>query len=201
MNNLNKALQPVVSFRVVNTDSTHYKTICLIPGHYDTATIMSYTSGGSTVPVISYLNPAVLNAAGYACDEVADDHNANLDGSSKTYPITVTPAAGNSRYRDFLNYVKLVSSLIKRIRITNNTGNAAGRTQFDQFFEVSASAIGSKAGSDYINLASCKDPKNYDLDVIDVDLEARNLELSATTLLFLKVAPSADFTIEFTLDQ
>ena len=201
MTNLNNALQPVVSFRVVNTDSSLYKTLCLIPGHYDTATIMSYTSSGSTVNVISYLNPAVLNAAGYACNEVADDHNANLDGSSKDYPITVTPAAGNSRYRDFLHYVGLVGSRIKRIRLTNNTGNAAGRVQFDQFFEVSASAIGSKAGSDYINLASCKDPKNYDLDVIDVDLDARNLVLDATTLLFLKVAPSTDFTIEFTLDK
>ena len=206
MNNLNKALQPVVSFRVVNTDSSSYKTLCLIPGHYDTQEIMDYqvTESGSTVTkyVLSYLNPAVLNEAGYACNEVADDHNANLDGSGKSnYPISVTPAAGNSRYRDFLRYVGLVGSKIKRIRLTNNTGNAAGRTQFDQFFEVSASAIGSKPGSDYINLASCKDPKNYDLDMIDVDLDARNLVLDATTLLFLKVAPSTDFTIEFTLDK
>lgn len=206
MKDLNSALQPVVSFRFVNTDSTLYKTMCLIPGHYDTQEIMNYqvTESGSTVTkyVLSYLNPAVLNQAGYACDEVADDHNPSLDGSGKSnYPISVTPAAGNSRYRDFLGYIKSVGSRIKKIRLTNNTGNAAGRTQFDQFFEVSASAIGSKAGSDYINLASCKDPKNYDLDLIDVDLEARNLVLDATTLLFLKVAPGTDFTIEFTLDK
>jgi len=201
MNNLNNALQPVVSFRLTNTSTTDYKTICLIPGHYDSATIMSYTSSGSTVNVISYLNPQVLNDAGYACNEIADDYDSNLVGSAKTYPISVVPAAGNSRYRDFLQYVRVVGSRIKRIRLTNNTGSAAGRTQFDQFFEVSASAIGSKAGSDYINLASCKDPKNYDLDMIDVDLDARNLVLDATTLLFLKVAPSADFTVEFTLDK
>lgn len=206
MKDLNSALQPVVSFRFVNTDTTLYKTMCLIPGHYDTQEIMNYqvTESGSTVTkyVLSYLNPAVLNQAGYACDEVADDHNANLDGSGKSnYPISVTPAAGNSRYRDFLGYIKSVGSRIKKIRLTNNSGNNAGRTQFDQFFEVSASAIGSKAGSDYINLASCKDPKNFDLDVIDVDLEARNLVLDATTLLFIKVAPSTDFTVEFTLDK
>lgn len=200
MSELQRALNPVVSFRLVNT-ANDYKKICLIPGHYDTAEIMSYTESGSTKNVISYLNPAVLNEAGYSCNEVADDHNANLDGTSKDYVITVTPAAGNSRYRDFLQYVKQVGSRIKKIRLTNNTGSAAGRSQFDQFFEVTASAIGSKPGADFINLASCKDPKNYDLDLIDVDLEARNLILDATTLLFLKVAPNADFTIEFTLDK
>lgn len=206
MSQLNSALQPVVSFRFKNLNTTNYKIVCLIPGHYDTQEIVSYTviESGETVTkyALSYLNPAVLAEAGYACDEVADDLNANLQGYGKlTYQVTVTPAAGNSKYRDFLGYIKTVGSRIKKIRITNNTNDNAGRAQFDQFFEVSASSIGSKAGSDYINLASCKDPKNYDLNMIDIDLEARNLVLDATTLLFLKVAPNTDFTIEFTLDK
>lgn len=204
MKDLSKALQPVVSFRFVNLTAL-YKTLCLIPGHYDTQEVVKYTvsEGGSNVDkyTLSYLNPDVLKDAGYSCDEVADDLNINLQGDSKTtYPITVTPAAGNSKYRDFLKYIKNVGSRIQKIRVTNN-GSDSGRTQFDQFFEVTASSIGSKAGSDYINLSSCKDPKNFDLNMIDVDLEARNLVLDATTLLFLKVAPNTDFTIEFTLDK
>ena len=204
MKDLSKALQPVVSFRFVNLTAL-YKTLCLIPGHYDTQEVVKYTvsEGGSNVDkyTLSYLNPDVLKDAGYSCDEVADDLNINLQGDGKTtYPITVTPAAGNSKYRDFLKYIKNVGSRIQKIRVTNN-GSDSGRTQFDQFFEVTASSIGSKAGSDYINLSSCKDPKNFDLNMIDVDLEARNLVLDATTLLFLKVAPNTDFTIEFTLDK
>lgn len=204
MKDLSKALQPVVSFRFVNLTAA-YKTLCLIPGHYDTQEVVKYTvsEGGSNVDkyTLSYLNPDVLKDAGYSCDEVADDLNINLQGDGKTtYPITVSPAAGNSKYRDFLKYIKSVGSRIQKIRVTNN-GSDSGRTQFDQFFEVTASSIGSKAGSDYINLSSCKDPKNFDLNMIDVDLEARNLVLDATTLLFLKVAPSTDFTIEFTLDK
>ena len=204
MKDLSKALQPIVSFRFVNLTAL-YKTLCLIPGHYDTQEVVKYTvsEGGSNVDkyTLSYLNPDVLKDAGYSCDEVADDLNINLQGDGKTtYPITVTPAAGNSKYRDFLKYIKNVGSRIQKIRVTNN-GSDSGRTQFDQFFEVTASSIGSKAGSDYINLSSCKDPKNFDLNMIDVDLEARNLVLDATTLLFLKVAPNTDFTIEFTLDK
>lgn len=200
MSELKQALSPVVSFRFNNTDSSNSKKICLLPGHYNTEEIVMVTESGASVAKLSYASPARLVDAGYACDQVADDTLAAV-ATAKSYAIGVTPGSPRCHYRDFLDYVARVGSKITKIRITNNRTSGAGRDQFDKEFEVSASMLGAKAGSDYINLASCKNPANYDQDMIIVDLAERNLIFDATTLLFLTVVPSADFTVEFTLDK
>lgn len=200
MNDLRQALNPVVSFNIQNTDSSNSKKLCLLPGHFNTEEIVMVTESGSSVAKLSYASPSRLTDAGYACDQVADDTLAAVK-SAKSYALNVTPGSPRCHYRDFLDYISRVGSKITKIRITNNTGNAAGRAQFDKEMQVSASLLGSTAGSDYINLASCKNPANYDQDMIIIDLSERNLVFDATTLLFLTVIPSANFTIEFTLDK
>lgn len=201
MSELQRALQPVVSFRLANTDNSNEKKICLLPGHFNTMDVVAGTNASSQAfTKLSFANPGSVVAAGYACDQVADNYDADI-AASKSYPITIIPGSPRCRYRDFLDYIKLKGAKITQIRLTNNRTSGAGRDQFDKEFQVSASAIGTTAGSDYINLASCKNPANYDQDMIIVDLAQRNLLMDATTLLLLTVAPGADFTIEFTLDK
>lgn len=200
---LQQALSPVVSFKITNSDSSNAKKLCLLPGHYDTQEIvMTVDPITSTKDIanLSYASPSHLVDAGYFCDQVADDTAAAVK-TAKEYGLTVTPGSPRCHYRDFLNYIQREGSRITKIRITNNRTGGAGRDQFDKEFEVSSSMLGAKAGSDYINLASCKNPANYDQDMIIVDLQERNLIFDATTLLFLTVVPSADFTIEYTLDK
>ncbi|MBQ3843455.1 MAG: hypothetical protein II817_00565 [Bacteroidales bacterium] len=201
MSELQRALKPVVSFRLVNTDNSNEKKICLLPGHFNTQSIVTGTGALSQAFVkLSYADPASVVAAGYACDQVADNYDVDV-ASTKNYPITVIPGSPRCRYRDFLDYINRVGARITQIRLTNNKTGGAGRDQFDKEFQVSASAIGTTAASDYINLASCKNPANYDQDMIIVDLAQQNLMMDATTLLLLTVAPGADFTIEFTLSK
>lgn len=200
MSELAKALSPVVSFRIQNGDQTNSKKLCLLPGHFNTEEIVMDSSSGSAVPKLSFGNPARLVDAGYYCDQVADDTVAGIN-TAKSYNITITPGSPRCHYRDMLDYIARVGSRITQIRITNNKTNGAGRDQFDKELQVSVSMLGATAGSDYINLASCKNPANYDQDMIIIDLNKRNLIFDATTLLFLTVVKDADFTIEFTLDK
>ena len=64
-------------------------------------------------------------------------------------------------------------------------------------------AIGSKAGSDFVQLSSYINPANFLQNFIDVDLEkdARNLSLDETTLAFLDIPGNAHFQIDFTLAE
>ena len=188
-------MKPVASFRMVNSDSSNSKRVCLFPGHYNTQKVVPTTVSGSAVYVLGYSNPAAIVAAGYACDEVAADYIAAADTKQV---IQVTGTSPRCTYVDFLRYIQLSGLRASKIKITNNR-STDHREIFDQEIEVSMSSIGLKAGSQFLNLSTYKDPKNYDLNVIEIDLAAAQLELDETTLAFLTIPASADFTIEFTL--
>ncbi|MBQ5689339.1 MAG: hypothetical protein IIV21_05170, partial [Bacteroidales bacterium] len=64
---------------------------------------------------------------------------------------------------------------------------------------ITASSIGSKAGSDFIQLSQHINPSNYLQNFIEIDLEKQNLLLDETTLAFLEVPGKAQFQIDFTL--
>ena len=193
---LQSAMLPIASFHVTNGDATHEKKLCLIPGHFNTIAVGQYDNSGTLVPGITYDNITPIVNAGYACDYMADDMNALTPRNG----VVVNPNSARTSYRDFLAFIRLRQLRVSKIRLTNTAG-AAGRAQFLKEMEVSASAIGSRAASDFINLAQYKNPANYDQDVIEIDLNQRNLLLDATTLAFITVAAGADFDIEFTLDD
>lgn len=197
-NQLNNALKPVASFRIVNPAGNPERKLCLIPGHFNLTGVVDVDDGhGGTMPVITYNDKRPIVNAGYSCDEVADDYNQSLSRSA----VQVHPNNEMTRYRDFLNFIRLKQLRVSKIRLTNRTASSVGRAQFNKRFEVSASSIGSRAGSDFINIANYKNPANYDQDIIEIDLAQQNLLLDATTLTFLTVAADADFDIEFTLDD
>lgn len=198
MSELSKSMQPVASFIFENLDDTNAKKLCLFPGHYDTSEIVSGTESGSLL--LAYSNPAGVTAAGFPCDQVADDYNvasASVRGDG-TYTVKITPKTARTRYRDFLNYIKTSGLRVIKMRFTDLKTDDTHEI-FNQELEVSASAIGQKAGSDFIQLSQHVDPSNYNQSFIDVDLTERNLLLDETTLASLMIPASAKFQIDFTL--
>ena len=203
MSNFNKSIRPVASFVFKSTENqTDSVNLGLIPGHYNTLEVI-YDANASKAHV-SYADPSAIVAAGYDCAQVADDYNAavkNKDRNGKTYPIEVISKC-NVRYRDFLNYVKYSGLKVVKMRITDlNTGAAATHEIFQQVMEVTQSSIGSKHGSDFVQLSSYINPANFLQNFIDIDLEKdeRKLSLDETTLAFLRVPIGSHFQIDFTL--
>lgn len=210
MSNFNKAIRPVASFIFHNTENASHR-LCLFPGHFMTATTITNVTGQS-VPFsvqsfLSYADPTAIIAAGYSCDQVADDFslsNNQKDSSGSSYKVKVTPKSPATRYRDFLNYVKSSGLKVVKMRITDlSTSANPSRDIFQQSIEVTKSAIGSKAGSDFVQLSSYINPANFLQNFIDVDLEKdeRKLSLDETTLAFLDIPGNAHFQIDFTLAE
>lgn len=207
MANLNQSMRPVASFIFENT-LAESKKLCLFPGHFNTISILGIVQTEANPPYaitssLSYADPTAIKQAGYDCDQVADDYSLTLNmrkGTTDVYPIKVTSKSSKTRYRDFLNYIKNSNLKVTKLRITDLQGGAnPSREIFNSEIEVSQSAIGSKAGSDFIQLSAHIDPSNYLQNFIEIDLEKQNLLLDETTLAFLEVPGSAKFQIDFTL--
>lgn len=199
MSSLATSMRPVASF-IFENKSDVSKKLCLIPGHFNTAKLFTNVIGASAPfqveSFLTYSDPASIKAAGYECDQVADD--SSLSGGIDF--IKITPKSNKTRYRDFLSYIKASGLKVAKMRITDlSAGANPSRDIFNSEIEVSQSAIGSKAGSDFIQLSAHIDPSNYLQNFIEVDLERQNLLLDETTLAFLEVPGSAKFQIDFTL--
>lgn len=198
MSELTNSLRAVASFRVTNKTANGQR-VCFFPGHYDTAEVVATTDSKY---MISYADPSAIKNAGYDCVQVADDYNAKnalnkIDGSG-TYPVTIQPKGGKTRYRDFLNMIKLSGLKVSKIRITDLVPNGSHEI-FSQDLEISQSAIGAKGGTDIVNLSSHINPAHFLQNFIDIDLAGNNLRLDETTLMFLEAPAASDFQIEFTL--
>jgi hypothetical protein len=86
------------------------------------------------------------------------------------------------------------------MRITDlSTGENPDRAIFQQELEISNSSIGSKSGSDFVQLSQHINPANFLQNFIEINLEERNLLLDETTLAFLTVPANSNFQIDFTL--
>lgn len=196
MTELKQSMKPTASFTFQNKAAVE-RVLCLFPGHFDTTEIVKVDDKVS----LAYCNPKPLVEAGYFCDQVADDYSAEHstvkdDGS---YDVQVSPTSKRTRYREFLNYIKNSGLRVTKMRITDLLSGDNGHEIFNQELEISASAIGAKAGSDFIQLSAHIDPSNYIQRFIDIDLSKQNLLLDETTLAFLRIPASAHFQIDFTL--
>lgn len=205
--NLAKSMRPVASFIFENTTENPAK-LCLIPGHYNTISIFGIVDTEKNPPyainsILSYADPSGIKQAGYDCDQVADDFvlTSNMkSGTAVKYPIKVLSKSNKTRYRDFLKFISASGLKVTKMRITDlQGGENPSREIFNSEIEVAQSAIGSKSGSDFIQLSSHIDPSNYLQNFIEIDLELQNLLLDETTLAFLEVPGSAKFQIDFTL--
>lgn len=198
MSELTKSLKAVASFRIKNpTNNT--QRICFFPGHFDTTEVVPTTDSKYA---ISYADPSAINNAGYDCVQVADDYNAknsmNKADGSGVYPIVIISKGGKTRYRDFLNMIRLSGLQVTKIRITDLVANG-NHEIFGQDIEVSRSAVGAKGGTDIVNLAAHINPNHFLQNFIDIDLTANKLSLDETTLMFMDIPASADFQIDYTL--
>lgn len=197
MSKLNKAMQAIASFVMENTTNDDVK-VCLIPGHFNTDEILPLSGNAGYKLVHSNVNP--ISAAGYQCDTVADDYQPDVNYGQKM-AVHILGNSNRCLYADFLNYIKLSGLRVVKIKLTNlRTGNT-GLVQFDKELEISSSAIGQRMGSVFVQLSSYKNPKNYDQNMIEIDLSEQQLELDETTLAFLTVAGGAKFNIEFTMAE
>lgn len=195
---LKSSMKPVASFSFKNLSTTEQVKLCLFPGHFDTTEIVKVDDKIA----VAFSNPAGITAAGYQCQQVADDYNATVTNvkADGTYKVQILPKSKRTRYRDFLNYIKYSGLKVSKMRITDLNTNGAHEI-FGQEIEVSASAIGQKSGSDFIQLSAHRDSSAYDQTYIDVDLASSNLLLDETTLAFLEVPAGASFQIDFTLEK
>ena len=191
MANLAKAMKAQATFTFHNTSSEE-KRLCLFPGHFDVTNVIS-NDGKYTV---NQSNNQPIVDAGYACDQMAYDNNGSdkRDGDS----ITVTANSRRTRYADFLNYIKLNGLKVSKIRIQNLNSNVE---MFDQEMEISASCIGGKAGSDFIQFSEYVSPNAYDRSFIVIDLESMNLVLDNTTLALLTFKGNAKLSMQFFLSE
>lgn len=199
MSSLSTSMRPVASFIFENSSESPVK-LCMFSGHYETSEVCSNAMTNPTMYAVRYTNINPLKDAGFECDQVADDYNLCKIGASSANNIKIIAKSKKTRYRDFMNYIKCSGLKVTKMRITDlSTGANPSRDIFNSEIEVSQSAIGSKAGSDFIQLSAHIDPSNYLQSFIEVDLERQNLLLDETTLAFLEVPGSAKFQIDFTL--
>lgn len=198
MSELKNSLKAVASFRVTNKHANAHR-VCFFPGHFDTAEVVATTDSKY---MISYADPSAINNAGYDCVQVADDYNSknslNKEDGSGAYHVTIKSKGGKTRYRDFLNMIKLSGLKVSKIRITDLAANS-NHEIFAQDLEISQSTIGAKGGTDIVNLSAHINPSHFLQNFIDIDLAGNNLRLDETTLMFMEIPANADFNIEFTL--
>ena len=200
MSTLNQSMRPVASFIFDNSkEGASDVKLCLFSGHYDVSEVGSVSRDQIQKFDVRYTNVKVLQDAGYECDQVADDYSSSIFGISALDQVIIKGVSKKTRYRDFINYIKLAGLKVTKMRITDLLGPNSSHEIFQQEMEISSSSIGAKSGSDFVQLAQHINPSNYLQTFIEVDLELQNLLLDETTLAFLKVPAGAKFQIDFTL--
>lgn len=189
-NTLREALRAQATFNFVG-DANNDKKLCLLPGVYDT--MKQTTDGTSKETIITFSDPADLNNAGYACDQVADDYNS---GDTGQY-VHVT-GVGRVKYRDFRNAVKNVGLRVSQIIIQNKSNSQA---IFDQQIEIAKTVLGAKGGMDFITLQQYVNVNAYDRSKIIIDLSDETLDLTPEVFLALNVPAGANFSMQFVFES
>lgn len=194
-NSLLQALRAVYTVDIQSV-TDHDTKLCLLPGIYSTIKLIQDPSSKDCV--LSYSDPANLNNAGYACDQVADDGGV-ADG-------VVITSQGRSKYRDFLNSVQRVGMRCTEIVIQNKLDN--DQSIFDQQIEMAKTVIGAKGGMDFITLQKYVSVNAYDRRKITIDLSgvdeqgrSKALELTPEVFMAINVPIKSHFSMQFTFDN
>lgn len=185
---LREALQACATFNIVGDANDNVK-LALLPGIYSTLSQTAVTSGGRTTNYVTLTDATDLNNAGYSCDEVADDYIT--DNTLQKVKIT---GANRTRYRDFLNTVQRVGIRVSKIVIQNKTQD---QTLFDQEFEISRTAIGTKGGTDFLQLQNYISVNAYDRSKITIDMSNDPLYLTPEVFLAMNIPAGSSFSIQF----
>ena len=185
-NTLREALMAQATFDITNTDSSNAVKLCLLPGVYNTMKMTQDQT--SKEVVISFSDPAALNAAGYSADQVADD--AKFDPNAAVQVVGV----GRVMFRDFLNTVQRVGATVNKIIIQNKVQS---QDIYDQQIEIAKTVIGAKGGMDFITLQNYVNVNAYDRTKITIDLSEEPLELTPEVFMALNIPASAHFSIQF----
>ena len=185
-NTLREALMAQATFDIENTDTDNAVMLCLLPGVYNTMKMTQDPT--SKEVVVSFSDPAALNAAGYAADQVADD--------AKFDPNATVQVAGVGRvmFRDFLNTVQRVGATVNKIIIQNKVQS---QDIFDQQIEIAKTVIGAKGGMDFITLQNYVSVNAYDRSKITIDLSEEPLELTPEVFMALNIPAGAHFSIQY----
>ena len=197
-NSLKEALRAVFTVDITG-DSTYDKKLCLLPGSYNT---MAFTQDASTkAAVLTLSDPTALNNAGYACDQVADDHAFDAN------QVVTVRSVGRSMYRDFLNSIQRVGMRCTEIVIKNLAGTSHEEI-FDQQIEVAKTVLGAKGGMDFITLQKYVNVNAYDRSKITIDLSGtdeygnpRSLDLTPEVFMAITVPAASHFSMQFTFDN
>lgn len=185
-NTLREALMAQATFDITNTDSSNAVKLCLLPGVYNTMKMTQDPT--SKEVVVSFSDPAALNAAGYAADQVADD--AQFDANATVQVAGV----GRVMFRDLLNTVQRVGCSVNKIIIQNKV---QAQDIYDQQIEIAKTVIGAKGGMDFITLQNYVNVNAYDRTKITIDLSEEPLELTPEVFMALNIPASAHFSIQF----
>lgn len=185
-NTLREALMAQATFDITNTDSSNAVKLCLLPGIYNTMKMTQDPT--SKEVVVSFSDPAALNAAGYAADQVADDAKFDANATAKVAGV------GRVMFRDFLNTVQRVGCTVNKIIIQNKV---QAQDIYDQQIEIAKTVIGAKGGMDFITLQNYVNVNAYDRTKITIDLSEEPLELTPEVFMALNIPASAHFSIQF----
>lgn len=201
--NLEESLKTTASFLFeVNKSLAEGQRMGIFTGHYnvDQIKVIGNIGEANSNVVLTHNNIAPLQQAGYSCDVIADDSLMRLSPESRgEYPLQITAKKGRTRISDFQNYIKYSGMKVSKIRITDLSGDET-HPLFNGEIEVSRSQIGSKGPSDYIQLSTYIDPRNYKDNIIEIDLTERELLLDETTVVIMDLCPGAKFQMDFILD-
>ena len=185
-NTLREALMAQATFDIENTDTDNAVMLCLLPGVYNTMKMTQDPT--SKEVVVSFSDPAALNAAGYTADQVADD--AKFDPNATVQVNGV----GRVMFRDFLNTVQRVGATVNKIIIQNKVQS---QDIYDQQIEIAKTVIGAKGGTDFITLQNYVSVNAYDRSKITIDLSEEPLELTPEVFMALNVPAGAHFSIQY----
>ncbi len=185
-NTLREALMAQATFDIENTDTDNAVKLCLLPGVYNTMKMTQDPT--SKEVVVSFSDPAALNAAGYAADQVADDAKFDPDATVQVAGV------GRVMFRDFLNTVQRVGATVNKIIIQNKVQS---QDIFDQQIEIAKTVIGAKGGMDFITLQNYVSVNAYDRSKITIDLSEEPLELTPEVFMALNIPAGAHFSIQY----
>ena len=193
---LKEALQASATFNITGDDN-YSKMLCLLPGIYDTDKFVFTPgkSGEDPTCVMNKSNTANLVNAGYPCDQVADDYDAN-DSDQLVEVTSVT----RTKYRDFRNTVERIGIRVKKIVIQNKT-NPSDETLFDQEIELSRTAIGAKGATRFLKLQNYISTAAYDRSKIEIEFtDDAPLDITPDTYMAMRIPAGANFSMQFVFE-